>query len=99
MNKLNALSNRVEYCGAIVTFLSVAVAMIALWCQGQRLTRQLTLQNFADYTKRYQKIILEFPEDITEPTFKLAGRDDYEKTMRYMRAYFDLCYEEWYLNS
>jgi hypothetical protein len=85
---------------AIATFLGVAVAIVAIWIQIHKLNQQLMLQHFADYTKRYQEIILEFPEDINEDKFKLiAKRKNYSKTMRYMRAYFDLCFEEWYLNE
>ena len=60
---------------------------------------QLRLNFFSDYTKRYQEIVLNFPEDINRPVF------DYEKlsvevrnkTLRYMRVYFDLCSEELHL--
>lgn len=63
-------------------------------------TQQMTLQTFSDYTKRYQEIVLNLPEDVNDPAFKLTpARDDYQKTMRYMRAYFDLSYEEWYLQG
>ena len=57
------------------------------------------LQHFSDYTKRYQEIVIHFPEDINSPDFILAGRPDYNHTMRYLRAYFDLSFEEWYLHS
>lgn len=61
--------------------------------------KQLQLQFFADYTKRYQEIILNFPENINESTFDLNSLDKCErdKTLRYMRAYFDLCAEEYFL--
>ena len=54
---------------------------------------------FPDYTKRYQEIILDFPENVNRPDFELANVPDRDKTMRYMRAYFDLCFEEFYLNK
>ena len=52
-------------------------------------------------TKRYQEIVLNFPESINDPDFKFGkrGTDKYDKTMRYMRSYFDLCFEEWDLND
>lgn len=80
---------------ALVTVCGVWV----VWHQTGKISKQLTLQNFSDYTKRYQEIILHFPEDVNEPAFILVGREDYKNTMRYMRAYFDICYEEWYLHS
>jgi hypothetical protein len=79
--------------------LAVAVlGVIVGWWQLAKLNQQLTLQHFADYTKRYQEIILRFPEDINETAFKLEGREDYSTIMRAMRTYFDLSFEEWYLN-
>ena len=62
-------------------------------------SKQLKLDFFADYTKRYQEITLNFPESINEVDFdfnKLEPKIK-EKTLRYMRAYFDLCSEEYFL--
>lgn len=63
------------------------------------MNKHLRLQVYADYTKRYQSITLNFPEDINDPTFLLKECDDYNRTMRQMRVYFDLCYEEWHLHN
>ena len=84
---------------AIVTFLGVVVAAVAFGCQLYQLNHQLTLQHFAEYTKRYQEIVQRFPEDINDAGFKIEGREDYRPTMRAMRTYFDLCFEEWYLRQ
>ena len=68
--------------------------------QLQSLRQQIKLQGYADYTKRYAEIVLHFPEDVNSKDFKLNKRHkDYSQTMRYMRAYFDLCFEEWNLNQ
>lgn len=77
----------------------VLVSVIALWKQMRKLTNQLMIQQFSDYTKRYQEIILHFPEGINENSFVLTDRKDYDQVMRYMRAYFDMCYEQWLLNT
>jgi len=84
---------------AAATFLGVVVALVAIWLQIRKMNQQLTIQQFSDYTKRYQEIILRFPEDINTPTFRVNGHASYESLMRNMRAYFDLSYEEWYLNG
>ena len=95
----------IEYLGLdrarklVATVLGVIVAAVALWWQLTKLNQQLTLQYFADYTKRYQEIIQQFPEDVNEAGFKINDREDYQQTMRAMRSYFDLCFEEWYLNQ
>lgn len=92
-------SDWIAFGSAAATVFGVVVAAVALWCQLAKLNQQLMLQHFADYTKRYQEIIQGFPEDINEASFKVEGRDDYRPTMRAMRTYFDLCFEEWYLNQ
>jgi hypothetical protein len=82
-----------------ITALTAVIAVIALVIQYRAAAKQLRLQNFIEYTKRYQDIILNFPETINEPTFMIdsLSEDIKAKTMRYMRAYFDLCYEEFVL--
>ena len=83
----------------IVLFITALTAVIALVIQYHAAAKQVRLQNFIEYTKRYQDIILNFPETINEPTFMIdsLSEDVKAKTMRYMRAYFDLCYEEFVL--
>ena len=83
----------------LATAVATFVTAIVLFLQVSKLTAQLKAQVFSDYTKRYQDIILHFPEDVNEKKFILSReRQDYAQTMRYIRAYFDLCYEEWYLH-
>jgi len=84
----------IAIAGAGVALVGVAVAAVALWVQIRALRKQLVLQTYSDYTKRYQEIILHFPEDINQSDFDLSSRDDRSDVMRYMRAYYDLCYEE-----
>jgi hypothetical protein len=85
----------------IISFIIAFCAVIALFVQYRAATKQLRLQNFTEYTKRYQDIILNFPENVNEPTFMLdkLGEEVRNKTMRYMRVYFDLCYEEFILHK
>ncbi|MBU1853962.1 MAG: hypothetical protein KJ957_07960 [Candidatus Omnitrophica bacterium] len=70
--------------------------------------RQLKIQNeqiknnfFAEYTKRYQEIILHFPENINDVNFSYEDLSvpRRERIMRYMRVYFDLCSEEYFLHK
>jgi hypothetical protein len=92
-------SDWISLASATATFLGVVVALLAIWWQLSSLKKQMTLQHFSDYTKRYQEIVQRFPEDINEQAFQLVGRKDYDQTMRAMRTYFDLCFEEWYLHK
>lgn len=81
----------------IIALVAIIVSILALYAQ----TKQLTLQNYMEYTKRYQEIILHFPENINEDDFdmKTLECDKKEKTMRYMRVYYDLCFEEFDLHT
>jgi hypothetical protein len=69
--------------------------------QNKNLSNQLRLQTFSEYTKRYQDIILHFPEQVNDDQFNIRDLppEKYEATMRYMRAYFDLCFEEFWLHE
>lgn len=53
--------------------------------------QQYKLQFFAEYTKRYQDLILHMPKDIDDRPLN----DKEAET--FMRLYFDLCSEEYYL--
>ena len=72
------------------TALATGAGVVVVYFQLRKLSQQITLQNFSDYTKRYQRIILHFPEDVNVSDFVLKGRADYDQTMRYMRAYLIL---------
>lgn len=59
----------------------------------KRAKKQYEFQFFAEYTKRYQDLILQMPKDIDTSSI-------YNKDIDvYMRLYFDLCSEEYYLHS
>lgn len=83
--------------------IATAAAAWVVWKQVGSLSEQvkvqsdqLKLQTYSDYTKRYQAIVLELPEDINSADFKLNNRrKDYGKTMRHLRSYYDLCFEQW----
>lgn len=71
----------------------------ALFFTVRNFRKQLQLNFFAEYTKRYQEIILNFPRTITEEDFNIDNLsvEEKDKTLRYMRVYFDLCSEEYFL--
>lgn len=98
---------------SLLTLITIIVIVIFNYKQYKQMERQLKIQNdslrtqneqikhnfFAEYTKRYQEIILHFPENINENNFSYdkLKKDERDKTMRYMRVYFDLCSEEYFL--
>lgn len=87
--------------GNIISAFAAISAIVGLICQSHSTRKQVKLQNFIEYTKRYQEIILNFPESINEQSFSFETllQEDKNKTMRYMRAYFDLCFEEFTLHE
>ncbi|RIJ45491.1 hypothetical protein D1614_22740 [Maribellus luteus] len=84
-----------------ITLIGIVVAIITIIVQSNMTRKQMRLNFFADYTKRYQEIILNFPETINQSDFDYSKLEPEvrDKTLRYMRAYFDLCSEEFYLSQ
>ena len=82
-----------DYIGLI----SLVLAISALFLQMRSNGRQLRLQNFTEYTKRYQEIMLKLPGNITSEMFDIESlsTERREILLRYLRAYFDLCSEEY----
>lgn len=70
----------------------LAVAVVTIICAQRTANKQNRLQMFAEYTRRYQDIFLNIPDDIYNGTAKIDAR-----TKKYMRLYFDLCSEEYHL--
>lgn len=66
-------------------------AVAVLWSQySDRQQRKLSM--FAEYTKRYQDIILSMPDSV------LMGTADVKTdVLKHLQLYFDLCSEEYYL--
>ena len=91
--------DKVQLTIAIGTVLAALVAVTTAIVTTSNFSKQLKLNFFADYTKRYQEIILNFPENINEDNFDFnkLSPDVKTKTLRYMRAYFDLSSEEYFL--
>ena len=74
----------------------VSVAGVAVACF--HFSKQQKLDFFARYTERYQHIIEQMPEYVYADDEQLT-EEDYQKIMPIIRAYFDLCSEEFYLHK
>lgn len=88
--------------GNLIASGTALVAIAGLIIQSRSTRKQVKLQNFIEYTKRYQEIVLNFPESINQDDFQLESiklEETKNKTMRYMRAYIDLCFEEYMLHE
>ena len=85
---------------AVITAAGILIAVSANRNQLETFNDQLKLNFFADYTKRYQEIMLNFPDNIYDQDFDLKklDKDAKNRTLKYMRAYFNLCSEEFHLS-
>lgn len=98
---LHNISFSIDILTATITAVGIILAYKGLKSQLDFHNKQLKVEIFSDYSTRYQSIIADFPEGINEQSFLLTSLkpEEYSKTMRKMRQYFDLCFEEWFLNS
>lgn len=96
-----SVGDGIQIVVTIITAIGLFLTFDANKNQLRIYNHQLKLNFFTDYTKRYQEIILNFPESINEDnfSFELLDKPVRDKTFRYMRAYFDLCSEEYHLNQ
>lgn len=83
----------------LVSIIGVFITAIALWFTVRSFQKQLHLNFFSEYTKRYQEITLNLPESVNREDFDYDSLEPEirDQTLRYMRAYFDLCSEEYFL--
>lgn len=84
-----------------LALLGVVVALFSLIIQMRATKKQLELQNFMEYTRRYQEIMLNLPGSISTGKFLYAEPKSkkYDQEMRYVRAFFDLCAEQYLLTN
>jgi uncharacterized membrane protein YhiD involved in acid resistance len=101
MENIGMLANIGTIVAAIAAIIAIIVTVKSLRTSIEQFNKQLQLNFFAEYTKRYQEIILNFPESINQDDFNFDNLPEKErdKTLRYMRVYFDLCSEEYSLHK
>ena len=103
MNSEEIIKLIAEFATIFGVFVAIVGVSIAVWTFKQEIKKQtheskrqreiLQLTFFAEYTKRYQEILLHLPENLTDDIVLT----DAEK--KYLRAYFDLCSEEYFLHE
>jgi hypothetical protein len=92
-------SELIWMASTVIGFCGLCTAIISNIFQMRQFNRQLKLNFFSEYTRRFQDTILNLPEQIYDPNFtlsQLAG-EKREITLKYLRVYFNLCAEEYYL--
>ena len=80
---------------------AAVIAICALSWQVYANSRQSRMQTFLSYTQRYQEILITLPIGVESVDFILEEKEEKEREqiLRWLRAYFDLCSEEFYLNN
>jgi|TARA_R100000789_G_C2943013_1_gene132660 hypothetical protein len=83
--------------GLVIALFAAIYSIHTNKIQTKAFNKQLKLNFFTEYTRRYQEIILNLPENINDGDFDFNSLDEdvKNKTLRYMRAYFDLSSEEY----
>ena len=84
----------------IVLFITILGLIYTIYHNRKQLenfNEEMKLNLFADYTKRYQEIMLQLPYEINKKDFDYSLLSDKKKyrILKYMQAYFDLCSEEY----
>lgn len=75
------------------TLLGVLASGFAIWFQLRSVSRQVKLQNFAEFTRRYRDIVQHVPEIFDDQT-TIASLPNPQRGLQHLREYFDLCFEE-----
>ena len=96
-----SVSDKIHLALLTATIIGLMIAITHNGKQHKALLQEMKLSSFSAYTQRYENIILRFPEEIHRQDFQLTTLPKIERDMilKYMRAYFDLCSEEYYLGS
>ena len=84
-----------------IALAAVVVAVGAMAWQLRLSNKQSKMQTFLTYTQRYQDIIINMPVGIESDNFSIENLEEKEREhlLRWLRAYFDLCSEEYFLNQ
>ncbi len=87
----------------ILTLVTLIVAGLGIMWQMHQLSKESKLIIFMGYTQRYQEILIHFPIDIAKDDFNLEvfleKEENKDELLLWMRAYFNICSEEYQLGK
>lgn len=87
------MSDYIQLGICIISLVTAIVSCIAIVNTRKMAKKQYQFQFFAEYTKRYQDLILQMPDNLDTSSI------DNKNVDTFMRLYFNLCSEEYYLHS
>ena len=93
------ISEIIQISAIALSAIGIIIAISGNKSQLKIFNRQLKLNFFSEYTRRYQELVLDFPEYINDSNFEYEtlGEEEKGKIIGHMRAYFNLCSEEFHL--
>lgn len=99
MSEQMQIVNLIVQIVAVVFYAATLITTIVISMRQNKNANEIALTQsrndfYAEYTRRYQDIILAMPDAVFEGTAKAEGA-----TLKYMQLYFDLCSEEYHLHQ
>ena len=93
-----SVMNENKYKIRIETWILILAVCTLIW-QVYESNKQSKMHFFTIYTQRYQDIVINFPTDMDSDEFSLSTLDkkERESLLRWIRAYYLLCSEEYHL--
>lgn len=84
----------------LLTLATIIVVAVTGFIQIRQMYKQTRLSSFAEYTKRYQDILLSLPSTYFTDSFSVDRLSDEQREdiSKRIRVYFDLCSEEYFLH-
>lgn len=88
------ISDTIQFFMLLVAAVAIVVSSIMSQRAIKASMEQSKIQTFAEYTKRFQDILMAMPKSVYD------GSDTIDnEVLRYMELYFNLCSEEYYLHT
>ena len=83
-----------DWIAVVGIVISLATLLVSIILQLRMLNRQIRQANFSELTRRYHEIFLPIPVAF-DVTAKLDEQSERDKLLQHLRAYFNLCSEQY----
>lgn len=88
------ISDSIQFLMLLVAAIAIVVSSVMSQRAIKASMEQSKIQTFAEYTKRFQDILMAMPKSVYD------GSDTIDNdVLRFMELYFNLCSEEYYLHT
>lgn len=85
----------------LIGTLALLVALMVLVYQTIKIEKQISVQNYSEYTRRYNNVISKLPFSVIldDFDFRKLKEPEFDLLIRTFLEYFDLCSEEFFLHE